>query len=566
MEQRGYSAELSRAALFREQSQWFRLEYVRALGRLNVVSSSLEWWAMPFTTKNPISTDLCRDTFAFLIIVNLVRGANSALVVVTESEALAGQVEAWGLSEGVAVMNGIKPFWTGRGLIKRLAPLATLLLIGRTFWFRIRMGVEALEHVTKRNGAVVLVTLVHPYSFEPDGRFGDTYFGKLSKWLTAQNIPVVVAGLIQGQSGTLARAFQAGDAGNVRISMDGMLSAGDILHCGWRALRLFLSSGSWNTTVEVRGVNIEYLIARAIRDAHGSGEVFQSLYVYECARRLAIRVQISQCVYPYENRAWEKMLLLGIRTSSSATHMVGYQHASITASHTNFMLADKEPEVTPLPDVVVTMGAVTRDWLIREGRYPASLVKVGCALRQSKASAGTLRNRREQRVVQVLVALATGLTEYVDTLTFLNAAIDLEDGREIRIRPHPTLSLNKAIRLLPEGRTRFSYSISRGPVAEDLAWADVVLYASSTIGLEAVGWGVPAVYIDLGDILDTDPMDGWAEFKWVARDPKDLRAVLAEIETLADAQYLSQQQKGQAYADAYLFPVNDQTLRVFREA
>ena len=44
------------------------------------------------------------------------------------------------------------------------------------------------------------------------------------------------------------------------------------------------------------------------------------------------------------------------------------------------------------------------------------------------------------------------------------------------------------------------------------------------------------------------------------------RAVLVEIETLADVQYLSQQQKKQAYADAYLFPVNDQTRRVCCEA
>lgn len=566
LQQRGCSEELSRAALFRERSPWFRSEYVRALGRLNVESSSLEWWAMPFTTKNPISTDLCRDTFAFLLIVDLARKTESLLVVVTESEALASQVEAWGPSEGVAVMNGVKPVWTGRGLIKRLAPLAVLLLMGRALWFRIRMGAEALERTAKRGGTIVLVTLVHPHSFSPEGRFRDTYFGGLSEWLAARNRPVVVAGLVQGQSIALARAFQSGDGGTARMSLDAVLGPGEILCCGWNALCAFLSSGSWNATVRVHGVNIECLIAHAVREAHGSGEVFRSLYVYECARRLAARVRISRCVYPYENRAWEKMLLLGIRAGSPATRMVGYQHASITASHTNFMLGDKEPEVTPLPDVVVTMGAVTKDWLIREGRHPASLVKAGCALRQARAGAGALRQRRAKRVARVLVALATSQTEYLGTLMFLNEAVDPNEGREIRIRPHPTLSLAEAVRLLPDGRARFPYATSRGPVAEDLAWADVVLYASSTIGLEAVGMGVPAVYLDLGDILDTDPMGGWTEFKWIAREPKDLRTVLVEIETLPDVQYEARQRKGQAYADAYLYPVTDRNLEAFCEA
>ena len=566
LQQRGCSEELSRAALFRERSPWFRSEYVRALGRLNVESSSLEWWAMPFTTKNPISTDLCRDTFAFLLIVDLARKTESLLVVVTESEALASQVEAWGPSEGVAVMNGVKPVWTGRGLIKRLAPLAVLLLMGRALWFRIRMGAEALERTAKRGGTIVLVTLVHPHSFSPEGRFRDTYFGGLSEWLAARNRPVVVAGLVQGQSIALARAFQSGDGGTARMSLDAVLGPGEILCCGWSALRAFLSSGSWNATVRVHGVNIECLIAHAVREAHGSGEVFRSLYVYHCARRLGARVRIVRCVYPYENRAWEKMFLLGIRAGSPATRVVGYQHASITASHTNFMMADKEPEVTPLPDVVVTMGTVTKDWLIREGRHPASLVMAGCALRQASAGAGALRQRRTKRVVRVLVALATSLTEYLGTLTFLNEAVAPDKSREVRIRPHPTLSLDEAVRLLPEGRARFSYTTSRGPVAEDLAWADVVLYASSTIGLEAVGMGVPAVYLDLGDILDTDPMGGWTEFKWIAREPKDLRVVLAEIEALSDDQYGARQQRGHAYAEAYLYPVTDKNLEIFCEA
>jgi len=93
-----------------------------------------------------------------------------------------------------------------------------------------------------------------------------------------------------------------------------------------------------------------------------------------------------------------------------------------------------------------------------------------------------------------------------------------------------------------------------------------VLYASSTIGLEAVGAGIPAVYLDLGDILDTDPMGGWTEFKWVARQPKDLGLVFSEIEALSNSEYEERQRRGRAYTDAYFYPVSDRTLQVFCEA
>ena len=567
---RGYAQEMPRATLLRERSERFRAQYVHALGRLNVENASREWWAMPFTTKNPISTELCRDAFAFLLIVDLVKETDGVLVVVTESEALAAQIEAWGRTANVAVKNTVKPAWTVRRLVSRLAPLATVLLAVRALWFRVRLGRQVAERVAKVENPTVIVTLVHPHSITVDGRFRDTYFGGLSEWLASRNVPVVVAGIVQGQSVSLARAFLAGTTAGTPLPIEAVLTPSDILRCGWEALRAFhiwsVRAASRAVQLQVGGVSVTPLITHAIREAHASGDVFRSFYVYHCARRVGECMLMTRCIYPYENRAWEKMLLLGVRASSPGVHMVGYQHASITASHTNFVLAEKEGSVTPLPDAIVTMGEVTRDWLVREGHYPQALVRGGCALRQPRTGASAPLKERSPRVVRVLVALATSLTEYVRTLAFLQESLGESRGWEIRIRPHPTLRLADAIRFLPEGDFRLRYTTSTGSVAEDLAWADVVLYASSTIGLEAVGAGIPAVYLDLGDILDTDPMGGWTEFKWVARQPKDLGLVFSEIEALSNSEYEERQRRGRAYTDAYFYPVSDRTLQVFCEA
>ena len=575
LQRRGQSHELSRAVLFRERSAWFQTAYAEALGHLNADRASREWWAMPFTTKNPISTDLCRDAFVFLLIVDLARKREGALVVVTESEALAAQVAAWGKTEGVLVVNAVQPGWTVRRLISRLAPLAILLLMVRALWVRFRLG--SGDHAQGATGErpAVIVTLVHPHSITAEGRFRDTYFGSLSEWLAARNVPVAVAGIIQGQALALARAFRSGALRGSQVPFDTLLASGEILRCGWDALRAFLrwrsTAITGSTRLEIRGIALDELVRHAVREAHASGDVFRNLYVYRCAERLAERLAAPRCWYPYENRAWEKMLLLGMRAGRSTVRMIGYQHASVTASHINFLLTDDEIKKMPLPDSIVTLGDVTRQWLIRDGHHPAALLKAGCALRQPRTGDAKLRARRSARVVRVLLALATNLNEYVLSLAFLDEAFVAtglcdNDGRMLRIRPHPTIALQEAVQLRPNGQTRFAYEVSTGPVAEDLTWADVVLYASSTIGLEAVGLGVPAVYLDLGDILDTDPMGGWTDLKWIAREPKDLAGVLTAIEALSDQQYLERQRKGQAYVDAYLAPVTDRALQVFCEA
>lgn len=566
LRQRGQSHELPRADLFRQQATWFRSAYVEALGRLNADQASRDWWTKPFTTKNPISTELCRDIFIFLLIAALAREADSALVVITDNRLLAEQVAAWGKAEGVAVINAVDSTQTLRQFGSSFYYPALFVRVISLLGFRLWTWLTGLDRaIVDKEAGVLIATVVHRHSFTPEGWFQDTYFGKLGEWLVGQGIHVVTAGIIDDRlNRKLARAFTRENGGPPKVIFDAGIRVRDIFRCVWEAIRAYRADCSRNLTVIVRGLNVGYLITQALRQAHTSGNVLWSLYTFHSARRLAALFPNKRSIHPYENRAFEKMMLLGFR-ETSRKHRVGYQHASITASHTNFIFADKEVDVTPLPDVVVTMGQVTRDWLVNEGHHPPSLLKIGCALRQQGAGGSGHLRRRPSKLTRILVALATSLAEHVQTLMFLQKALRNDNIRELRIRPHPTIRLGDALALLPDEQTQLQFTVSRGSVAEDLAWADVVLYASSTIGLETVSAGVPAMYVDLGDILDTDPMGGWTEFKWTVRQPEDLSAVLAEIEGLTDAQYQTRQQYGIAYAQSYIYPVTEQHLRAFCE-
>jgi hypothetical protein len=83
--------------------------------------------------------------------------------------------------------------------------------------------------------------------------------------------------------------------------------------------------------------------------------------------------------------------------------------------------------------------------------------------------------------------------------------------------------------------------------------------------MEAVAWGVPALRLDLGEFLDTDPMFGWDEFKWSVDEPSQLIETIRSIEDLPDSEYRERQKKGIEYTAAYLRPVTEEALNLFSE-
>jgi hypothetical protein len=165
----------------------------------------------------------------------------------------------------------------------------------------------------------------------------------------------------------------------------------------------------------------------------------------------------------------------------------------------------------------------------------------------------------------VLVTLATSLREYARTLALLEQALPAGSPYRLRVRPHPTLRLADALASAALPRTDF-FEVDDRPLDASLDAADVVLYASSTVGLEAVGRGIPAVYLDLQDFLDTDPMPGWTELKWTVRRPEELVPTLRTIAGLSDADFSERQARGARYASRYLAPVDDGALAAFLEA
>ena len=560
---RANTHELPRAELYRKHGASFRDQYIEFMGKLNRSNHSLYWWALPFTDKHALLRSSFRDISYFLLVVELARSGSATLLVITDSDNLSGQIKVWGESEGIKTVDIVRKPWSWPIIFKKYTPAGIFNVAFRTFvlWTACR-GFRPKPDYEK--GFVVLATLTHPRSFTTNNTYQDAYFGPLVGYLTASEQPFLILGLLVEQPLKQIKKLKIQDFGLQIVPLESYLDFKDIVACTVRSLIRYLNpTKGIQSPMKLGNLDLTYVVKRAIEETCHSGNLFMSLRVYYAAKRLAETIRVTRCIYPYENRSWEKMLLLGIQQVSPETKMVGYQHASVSASHTNFVLHRDEADITPLPDRLLTTGELVKTWLEINGNYPPGILKTACALRQSQTSTLTISPRRPN-LENILVALATNTEEYVKILSFLEQAFPPDTIYNLRVRPHPAFSLELALNSTNLGRQDF-FSPSTGPLEEDLKWADLVIYASSTVGLEAIALGLPAIHLELGDLTETDPIIGWDAFKWSVQSPSDLINTIERITAIPDAQFQELQQRGQTYINSYLSPVTDAALSRFCE-
>ena len=556
------ATELPRPQVFRERSKEFRKNYIEFMGQVNAANSNLHWWAMSFTNKYSLATTFCRNVFNFILTAQLVRLDSTPLLVIADDRDLADQVKEWAKGGNIQAIDLIKSPWSSRRLLRQFTPVGLLRVIIRTF-FLSRMGRRCRPDKSPEDEHLIIATHTHLSSFGSNGDYHDAYFGPLVDEVAKSPQKAIVLGLPYDEPFQQLRKVRTLRDSLPVVPVESCLTLKSLSACVFHAAARFIRPAKPKGLVAMDGLDLTLLLSRAIRESSRSGDLFWNLRVYYGAKWLAERVRVARCLYPYENRAWEKLLMTGMRDSCPQAQMVGYQHTSVTLSHTNFIFGPEEANITPLPDKILTTGDVTKKWLEQNGNYPPGIFKSACALRQSQPASFRARESRCE-ITKILVALATSLREYVDTLVFLEQAFGPDHSYELRVRPHPILSIESALEIAPLARQDF-FSTSLGSLEDDLEWADVVLYASSTVGLQAVSLGIPAVHLDLGDFLNTDPMFDWKEFKWSVKEPSELVPSFKDIDSIPDAFFAELQRKAKDYAYDYLRPTAPSRLRIFSE-
>ena len=540
----------------------FKAKYIDVLSELNRANHSFAWWGYDFTRKECLYTDFAERIFHCYLIGKVAkRQAHGDIVVVTGDSLLAKQMDRWAAGQGIACVTSLKLGWRLEERLRcfTLGRMGYTLFRALHYWLMVKVLYRV--SVSPKDEYVVLGTLFESRSFLTDSGFRDIYFGELPEFMSADGTPVLVYGGILKDAWKTLSMMRKRRLDVLVLPWHYFSTIPGILNAAIRWMIRYLSPVKLNGTPAIEGINLDLVVKAAIQSDLRSGHFFESMWVYHSAQALAKKVKVSSCVIPYENRSWEKMLLAGMASNAPEVRTVGYHHAAVSPAHTNLLLGVGEAKVIPLPDNIIMMGGVTKEILEKSGNYPDRMLETGCALRQGRDKGPPCQRHGDGKVSNILVALASSVDEYVNVLLVLEEAFQGTGGYQIGIRPHPEFAIERALRRLPG--LNLDFQLMGGPLEDNIAWANVVVYVSSTVGLNAVSHGVPVVAIDLGEFVDYDPAPASCPMKWSVDRPDQLVKAFQKIEGINDPDYRRLQKQAVEFTSHYFHPVTDESLKAF---
>jgi hypothetical protein len=530
------------ARLQREQGDAWRSAFVDWLGALNRRNASALWWSYTSTAKNLLSSPLGNDCLGVLALDRYLAITSAPRVLVVG--ATAAQAAAMR-----ARLEG--PNWTVVGSDASIPSVGPLL---RALWQFARILALWCLRTLRPAGGEPPQAVILTYA-DPGFRAGpDAFFGAI-----AQSLPVSARHVAFVHSSYRAAVPQMAAAGY--HALFGELRLPDLFWGLAMTLRAWWRAGRYEAP-PLCGIPAAPLLRSALRWDIGRGGYFYNVLVHPAARRLLARWRPRWLLYPYENKALEKMLLLGAR--DAPCKVIGYQHTSITRRHATMLFAEGEATATPLPNRIVTVGEVTRRFLETHGRYPRGIFVTGCALRQNFGP--VLERRPGDGKLRLLLALSSSRRELLEAVQLCRDAVTRYESLELGIRPHPEFPASLLPSEVRDWVGRYARNLTGTALAANLEWCDAVAYVSSTVALEALGRGRPVINLALSDPLDPDPVLDPVQLHWKAGSPEALVAATREILALDAAQWERRRRQALDYIQEYLRPPTPQALEVFLPA
>ena len=484
--------------------------YNALLDALAVANPTRLFWATDLASKNRLSSAL-PDLLGSLA---LGRGADARGIKDVRFKRMAG-VFYHALRVGIRMVRS-------RGLVKRLDP-------SRPY--------------------TVIKTFAYDHSFGKDGKYKDVFLGRLPAHLQ-QKGDIIVLAQVLGNYDLFLRRARACDA--LVLPVEAFLTWADLRQAVTEILFIPVKVPR---PLPFLGHDI-HAVVRGCFDRTFKGVQLSQFLHFWAVGRLARRFRVRAFYMTYENYPWERMALMALRQNSPSTRTIGIQHTVVPQSFLNYFVSASETQARLLPDVIYTTGARTAEIMRRYSSAENLPVKAGCALRFGSLHGIAPAQRR--LVKNILLPLEASLRAE-PMVRWVFGQVLGNSRYQVRVRTHPLLPWSVCERKMGL-KARGNITASGATLAEDLAWADVVVYWSTTVALEALMMGKPLVHFSNGDLLSFDPLFECPHLKWTADARGILPAILNDIDAVPDADFIRSRREAREYLNNYFCPVTTERL------
>jgi hypothetical protein len=230
----------------------------------------------------------------------------------------------------------------------------------------------------------------------------------------------------------------------------------------------------WRLGTEAIGLNNKWLVQRAaiVEGSTGQGAIIA--WQIACQSRWLKQTNPSVVAWPWENHGWERKLVSAARKHGTET--VGYAHVPVFRRELNYSPRSLPDDERGLPDIVASCGPVAERTLSAYGVPKSRLFTLG-TLRFSQTM--KCRYEKSAEIFFALPASREISQEMVEAARVLSRS-----GHNVLVRTHPMSPFQ-----FNETETM---KLSEKSL-NDIDHVSAVIFASTSVGLEAVIAGIPVI-------------------------------------------------------------------------
>ena len=428
----------------------------------------------------------------------------------------------WGEQRGWKICRKshlLLPCWLRR-LLQNLQNFRVFIFLFSLCMYRKWFSPEYKPAAPVTSKQILISSLFYLRSFR-DGKYTDPFFGKLHDIIQQNGYSVTY--LCNPLEKFRKSAMNTRGCSNVSIVIP--YSVISWIELIFLVLKVFVRRVQV-TQANFLGCNFSKLIEWNVCRFYGFFNFDAEIY-YAAIRKLCKKENYIKLIQLYEGNVFERGCVQAFRKYNSSV-IVGYSHGVIYPLNLKIRMTDNERRSRPEPDFFVCTGSENKRLFAQIGNREPSIIYPGCSLRHI---ANVNRTEIEEgNQSNILVAL-DGVKSSIIVLDWLiENAEDLKNYK-IKLRAHPNVPLNGLLRQCLRNPPDNFYS-SEGNLEDEIKSSFCVLYRQTSVGMQALLNGVPAIHLNVDAPLISDPIMTVNAYKWRVQTSEELLRTIQKIHAL----------------------------------
>lgn len=479
------------------------LDFVAELGKGQ--KNQLNWWASKFASKSHFQMDFFLLFCYRILTLELIRQKNQGknLVIFIEDPWLFEDIKNNYKADYVQYIGKVKLFLIKillfiRGIVHRL------LLVGWVFWARLlilyyhRGGRP--EVLNKVKSAVMLINPAEKRAFR-EGCYVDNYMPGLPMFYKENGIDFFYLYLLNFP---LSTAKLVGRNKEILWPLILDIRFFNVIKRVFKYWKPICNGNISNCTIKC---DTSVLLQRQKWIEFSSVGFNMHLVLFDVLDSFFEKEWCDSVIYIFENQPWEKMLCMAAHKNNIKTF--GYQHSSIWRLFLAQFIGKTEELFVPLPHKLITSGPYFAE-LYKKGNIPEHKIVVGGAWRFVDTAKNDEYNilEKKQIISKPIVLISIGIDVFIAQSMLRNVVQMISDNKlenefTFWIKTHPghtKYELNKLNKLVSR------YHMVNKPFDKLKEDVDIVIYSTSTIGLEAFFYGKKVISYIPENLLAADPL------------------------------------------------------------